>query len=295
MDIHKPSAPGLPGVSLEIEELRTNGFTVLRGVVDLAVLPEARQRLDAVYNQQVAEIGASVLAQTGEDNQARCPLSYDGFFLRFATIPQLTDLAHGMIGGQYVVLHLQNGIINRPHQAHHQRHWHRDLPYQEFVSTRPLAISALVCLDAFTAETGCTHVLPGSHRVETIPSEPYIQRHEYPVTADPGDAIVFDSMLFHRAGDNRSSQIRRGINHVYSVPLIRQQIELAGCLDMADDIYRDEAVHRLLALGMPIPRSVREFRQYRAARAGIHLDDRDASGPGPAPAATRPAGPQSSR
>jgi ectoine hydroxylase-related dioxygenase (phytanoyl-CoA dioxygenase family) len=268
-DTHTTELSALP---LRIEELKHRGFSVLTGAVAPPVLAEARERLGAVYEQQVRETGASLLAQINEQDLARCPLAYDPFFLRFANHSEVTRVAHTLIGGQYVLLHLQNGIINRPAQKHHQTHWHRDLPYQEFVSSRPLAISALFCIDDFTVETGCTYVLPASHRAETFPSAAYVDAHEYPVEAPAGSVILFDAMLFHRAGVNSSARVRRGLNHVYSTPIVRQQIEFAGDLDWSHPFFQEEAVRLLLGYNVRLPRSAREFRRQRAARLGVALE-----------------------
>jgi len=85
------------------------------------------------------------------------------------------------------VLNQQNGVINPPHsERYNQGAWHRDLPYQHFVSSRPLAINALFCLDQFTIENGATKVLPASHRQEAFPSDDFVQSQATPVTAPAG-------------------------------------------------------------------------------------------------------------
>jgi ectoine hydroxylase-related dioxygenase (phytanoyl-CoA dioxygenase family) len=257
---------------LYIEELENCGFTVLRNVVASSILEHARHRLDSVYERQVAEVGAQVLVHTKEENIARCPLAYDSFFVQFATVPAVIETIHKLLRGKFILLHLQNGIINRPHEPHHQAHWHRDLPYQEFVSTRPLAISALFCIDDFTEETGCTCVLPNSHRVEAMPSEAYTKMHQHPVIAPAGSVILFDAMLFHRAGHNASTRVRRGMNHVYSVPIIRQQIDLARAVESHEVVFQDPAVRLLLGLDAELPGSVRKYREQRAARLGISIE-----------------------
>jgi ectoine hydroxylase-related dioxygenase (phytanoyl-CoA dioxygenase family) len=75
----------------------------------------------------------------------------------------------------YVVLNQQNGVINPPHgQPYSQGKWHRDLPYQHFVSSRPLAVNAFFCLDPFTPGNGATMVLPASYRQESFPSDRFV-------------------------------------------------------------------------------------------------------------------------
>ncbi len=133
--------------------------------------------------------------------------------------------------GDYFILHLQNGIINTPKEEHHQSKWHRDLPYQNFIISKPLAISALYCIDDFTSETGCTHVIPFTHKLEFMPSLEYITANNVMVLAKAGSVILFDAMLFHKAGHNSSETIRRGINNVYISPILKQQIDIPKMLN----------------------------------------------------------------
>ena len=41
---------------------------------------------------------------------------------------------------------------------------------------------------------------------------------------------MFDSMLFHRAGSNRSGRPRRGVNHVYGLPFLKPPISFPRAL-----------------------------------------------------------------
>jgi ectoine hydroxylase-related dioxygenase (phytanoyl-CoA dioxygenase family) len=249
-----------------LERLRINGFSIVPEVLTAAELEECRKRLDEVYDLQVREFGVDRLSAIKENDLARSPLSYDPFFLDIALKESILDIAHAAIGGGYVLLHLQNGIINRPDKKHHQSSWHRDLPYQEFVSSKPLAVGALFCIDQFTKENGCTNVLPFSHREEKFPSESFVAQNELAVEAPAGSVILFDAMLFHRAGQNRSNRIRRGINHVYSIPIIKPQIELSGLPHVKARADLDPLAGKILGVGQTVPASVVEFRERRLSR-----------------------------
>ena len=120
--------------------------------------------------------GVSQLRAINDANIVRCPLAQDEFFLEVATHPRLVALANELLG-DYVIVQQQNGVINPANDDNYQAGWHRDLPHQHFVCSKPLAVSALVCLDPFTEETGGTYVLPASHLNEIFPSEEYVQAH----------------------------------------------------------------------------------------------------------------------
>ncbi|MCS7085678.1 MAG: phytanoyl-CoA dioxygenase family protein, partial [Bacteroidia bacterium] len=239
------------------------GYTVLNEILDESFLAEARRRLDRVYDLQKSSFGEGNLDKINEKNMARAPLVYDDWFLDIATNETVINLVREFLG-EYFILHLQNGIINTPDEVHHQTSWHRDLPYQNFVISQPIAISALFCIDEFNEQTGGTFVLPYTHKVDYFPSLEYVEKHQVQVIAPAGSVIVFDSMLFHRAGANRSQTIRRAINNVYVTPILKQQINITQCFPNPDRL--DGWTRRFLGFDSDVPSSVDQWRQIRMSR-----------------------------
>jgi ectoine hydroxylase-related dioxygenase (phytanoyl-CoA dioxygenase family) len=247
-----------------LTELRRQGYTVLPDLLSATQLTEARERLDRVYAEQEKEFGRDALAAIHELHVARLPLAYDDWFLALANHPAVLDLVRQCLGS-FVVLHLQNGILNMPGQVHHQSAWHRDLPYQEWTISKPLALSALFCLDPFTLETGSTHVLPYSHKFESLPPMDHVERHAAIAAAAAGSVIIFDCMLFHRAGHNTSASIRRGVNHVYSIPLLNMQIDIPRTLQGKHS--DQDSLAQLLGYSSQVPATVLEWRRARQGRS----------------------------
>ena len=87
------------------------------------------------------------------------------------------------------------------------------------------------------------------------------------VNAKAGSVILFDSMLFHRAGYNCTNNfIRRGINNVFVKPILNQQIDIPRCLRGK---YSNEAYFEmLLGYKNQIPESVIEYRERRLYKKG---------------------------
>lgn len=250
-----------------VEEVRISGFTLLKDVLTGSELDACRQKLDALYQTQIAEVGSEdALHVINDAFTVRCPLAYDDFFIGISAKRPVLDVVGKLLGDYYIIM-LQNGLLNVPAEGNQQNagQWHRDLNYQHFVSSRPLSISALVCVDRFSAASGGTAVLAGSHKHEPFPSESYVRAHETVIEAEPGSVLVFDSMLFHRGGLNVTDAPRRAINHMYTLPLLRQQISVPAMLGgrHSDDPF----LRRFLGYEIETPPSVAEFRQERIARA----------------------------
>ena len=210
-------------IEAAVEELRLLGYAVVMSGLSDERIAVLRERTDAVYEKQVSEVGGEDRLRAMNDaNIARGLCGYDPIFLEAAMVKPLQDVCLALFG-EYFILMSQNGIINVPGTNHYQFTWHRDLNYQHYVSSRPLSLSALICLDPFTRETGGTYVLPATHKTEAFPSETFVRRHQTVVEAPPGAIILFDSMLYHRTGANISKQVRRGLNHIITLPFLKQQ------------------------------------------------------------------------
>jgi ectoine hydroxylase-related dioxygenase (phytanoyl-CoA dioxygenase family) len=247
-----------------IEWIRLSGFSVVPGGCTAEEIEYIARRIDTLLAEQAARAGSiDALAQIGEHETLRCCLAHDDAFVRLASNEHVLAICRQLLG-DYIVLTQQNAIANPPGRDHHQTACHRDLPYQHFVSSRPLAISALFCVDPFTRENGATVVLPGTHRIEHFPSDNVAREIERPVEAPAGSFLVFDSMLFHRAGYNTSASVRRAVNHVYALPFIGQQISMPDVLK--GRYAEDPALRRLFGYDTRPAPSVDDWWARRRAR-----------------------------
>ena len=250
-------------VARHVEEIMVRGYTIIPDVLSTIELSVWRDRIDTVYARQEDEFGRSDLEAIQELDVCRAPLLYDFEFVKLATLSRIIEVVRSFLG-DWFILNLQNAIINRPGTCHHQSSWHRDLPYQNYVISKPLAINALLAIDEFSPETGGTHVVPFTHKTEVLPSDFYIDNNRVIAKAPAGSAIVFDSMLFHRAGVNRSQIIRRAVNHLYTTPIIKQQYDFPRALGKPEQLDPDLA--RLLGYTSQVSLDDKAWRSGRVAR-----------------------------
>jgi ectoine hydroxylase-related dioxygenase (phytanoyl-CoA dioxygenase family) len=253
-------------IAYACESIRHLGYGVIDGGFEpkwLAALSDAFER--ARQRHAGEHGGPQALKAIDEHNTIRLPLAYEPMFLELAANGNILEICKQLIPG-YVVLNQQNGVINPPRaERYNQGAWHRDLPYQHFVSSRPLALNALFCLDPFTVENGATRVLPASHRQEAFPSDRFVETEAATITANAGSFIILDCMMFHSGGVNVTDRPRRAVNHVYSIPLLRQQIDLPEAL--GENFTTDGELRKLLGYDVRTPRSVAAYFAGRAKKS----------------------------
>lgn len=251
-------------VSKYVEEITIKGFTIIPDLFSAKELIIWREKIDEIYNTQEKEFGHEHLISIHELDLCRAPLLYDFDFINLASHPIIIKIVKEILG-EWFILNLQNAIINKPDKHHHQTSWHRDLPYQNYVISRPLAVNALLAIDEFTPETGGTHLVPFTHKTEVLPSDTYIKNNLLNVSAPAGSAIIFDSMLFHRAGTNNSKIIRRAVNHLYTTPMIKQQYDFPRSLS-SKQTELSPFVERLLGFTSQVYLDDKSWRKARASR-----------------------------
>lgn len=249
------------------EEVRVRGWSVVRSGLSSEQLDDLRERLDTIRLRQREQVGAAALATMGEDAFIRLPLAHDSAFLELARHPEVLAVMERIFDG-YFILMLQNGVWNDPEAD--QRYllsYHRDLPYQHLVTSRPIAVNAMFCLDEFSPRSGGTVVLPGSNRIESFPSDAYIAANEMQLSAPAGSFVLFDAMLYHRAGRNHGERVRRGVNMVYSLAFLKQQISLPDALGPGP--ASDPQLRQLLGYESAPSKDLGAWYAARRARFGL--------------------------
>jgi hypothetical protein len=245
------------------EQVRRLGYAILDSGFSSNELSKLSDAFNKTRTDYVQTYGEARLRSANEFHTVRAPLTHgDPLFMRLATNQNLMTVLGKLIVGK-CILNQQNGVINPPGETYNQGAWHRDLPYQHYVSSSPLAVNALFCVDEFTLENGSTFVLPATHKAASYPSESYIKREALQVTAQAGQYILLDCMLFHGGGFNRTNKERRAVNHVYTIPYFKQQIKLAGNID-AERLTPAE--QEILGLSYQEPLSIEQYISTREKR-----------------------------
>lgn len=250
------------------EQLRRLGYAILDAGYSAEQLREISAKFDNVRGQYISNWGESRLKSLNEFHTIRALLTQgESIFVELATNKNLIAVLQKIIVGAFI-LNQQNGVINPPGEEYSQGAWHRDLPYQHFVSSSPLAVNALYCVDDFNFDNGSTFVLPASHKSEAFPSENYLHRNAIQVKAKAGQFIVLDCMIFHSGGFNQSTKERRAINHLFNIPYFKQQINLSQNM-CADNLTLE--TQQLLGFNLQETESISEYLNSRLKKLSIRV------------------------
>jgi ectoine hydroxylase-related dioxygenase (phytanoyl-CoA dioxygenase family) len=250
-----------------LEDLAFRGYSVVENVLTRDECAEWAGKLDRLNAAQVATYGAERLALLNEGGTIRGAMYDDCGFLELVRHASTWPVVERVLGPT-AVLHLQNGIVVEPRAEHHQAAFHRDFA-KDFIAEKPLSVNALFAIDDFTAESGGTWWVPHTHRMSVFPTARYLEANAVQVDVGAGSVVFFDSMLIHRAGENRSAAPRRAVNHQYTRPFVKQQMDYP--MLMRDRVDPESALAQTLGFWSVPPRSVAEFRvdpELRTYRRG---------------------------
>ena len=216
---------------LHIEELLKKGFTIIENAVDLKVIDEIREELEvALEKQNIGRVNLPEISSS-ENSIVRASLLFSDNLRGLVTNDNVLEIVSSFLSTDVFQLQLQNANKVESEQGHFQANWHRDLPYQHWTSSRPISCNVFYPIDDFTEENGATLLLPYSQHFPDFPSKEFAEKYSVSAIAARGSAIIFDSMLYHRAGRNRSNSSRWGVNNVYTQPFLKQQIDLTDSMN----------------------------------------------------------------
>ena len=253
-------------IDVLVEEIRLLGYTSLASGLSETELDTLSGVFDAAEQRYQADAAEKSLdlAAIGERDTIRVLPAMAPEFWQVVFNERLHRLL-GQCLGDYYILNQANGLINRANASRYsQAAYHRDLPYQHFVSSRPIAINALFAMDEFTIENGATRVIPASHTREPFPSDDTVRRLEKQVTVPRGTFIVLDCMIYHAGSTNFSANTRRAVNHVFTIPMLRQQIHFPSVIGYDRDL--SDWQRKVLGFGLDEYRSVDEWLAARSSK-----------------------------
>ncbi len=213
-----PVDPAL--VEFHQTELRGQGYTVFRDLIDPTSLAAMRQAIDRRIAEQRDIPNQQVISNQQVLHGVNL-VTWDTAFAATAAHPLLLATMEGLLGDDCILSSCNLGA-RLPGCAAQGLHrdtniWGSSMPFMTF----PIGIQTAWCIDDFTLENGATRVVPGSHNdPASVGSGSGIQ-----VAAPAGSVIAFDCQAFHAGEANRSPALRRGVLTLYIRSWLKPQTD----------------------------------------------------------------------
>jgi ectoine hydroxylase-related dioxygenase (phytanoyl-CoA dioxygenase family) len=260
-------------LSFVLDALRYYGCVVVTDVLTSELQQRTRLAMYETQARIVGDLGQERLDRAGELGVLRLACLYDQLFLDLLTLPEMLAVVDSVVS-ETAILHLQNGFILPSRLAStsesFQHTFHRDFP--RMLNGYVASVNAMLTLDDFTVSNGGTLVACGTHQRVERPDDAYLEAVALPIECSAGAMIVFDSTLWHAAGQNRSGQDRLAINHMFTRSFIKQQIDYARALGDETVLAQPPRVQQLLGWYTRVVTSLDEYyrpseeRLYRAGQ-----------------------------
>lgn len=219
-------------IETAIQEIRTRGYTLVPDFL-------GGGRLDRVRAALARELGAYLGRNNFEGHATEriyTLVARDPVFREIIEDDRVMALCDAFLEPNYL---LTGSLAICIHPGETPQPWHNDDAFYPLPRPRPMvSLSTIVAVDDFTAENGCTEIIPGSHlwsdaeiggdyRDGDRESDPDFAARmagkSIPVEMPAGSCVVFAGNLLHRGGANHSPAPRRAFSIQYCQPWARTQ------------------------------------------------------------------------
>lgn len=207
------------------QQFETIGYFVLENlftIEEMNALSADIERYQSQHEEQLQEVGTQGISRAKEISFTSHLAEQYEAIRAFCTRPEFVAITTQLLGPD-TDLYWNQSVFKGP-EGDKQFPWHQDDGYTP-VTPSPYLTLWLALNDA-TLENGCISVLPGSHRRGLVPhvSTPLgLSCHSLddpdqgvPVPVTAGSIAVFQSLMMHKSGVNRSKGMRKAYIIQYS-------------------------------------------------------------------------------
>lgn len=242
-----------PDLAAQLEEIAENGFTIARNVVGQGETSELKKALRRAIDEDLD-------AWRGQEYvNANMVLNLMGRGTPFIRLLE-NDVLHAFLSpilGDTCILYAYTSSSMPPGGTNYSRRIHVDCP--RIIPGYVTNVGITLALDDFTDENGAMALLPGSHKVETAPTESEFDSGAVSAYPRAGDAIVFNARTWHRGGVNRTATYRHAVTINVCRSYMRQQFDFPRLVKPDIVEMLGERGRRFLGFNVRMPVSLEEY------------------------------------
>lgn len=244
-----------------IIELKEQGYTIIRNLVDENWLDLLRDALDKAFiEHRKTQLNNHNDIQT--NGVALHALLSNPIFIKFLEEIQSKKffefLSESFFNGKCIINSF-SGLDNLPNQPNFSAIVHRDLRF--YSGDFPIMLNCLLMVDDFTIENGATYLLPYSHLDEQKPSDEEFFQNAIQAVGKKGDMIVFNANVWHSSAPNITQDHRRAIPITVSKSFMKQLLDYPRAIGYNRIDEFSFELQQLLGYHSRVPASLDEWYQ----------------------------------
>ena len=203
------------GLTLEIDGLQVfpNSFNQEELKVMTVKLDDTLQKYEDIKEKKKVNLGLKGIIHH--------PLLFDDYFVYLLSLTNIREYIKNWFRGRFI-LNTYGGIINSDESGEYVHQIHSDTRF--YAGEYRLFLNLLIAIDNFTVENGATKILI-KRGLPKKPDEQYFNEHATDLLLNAGDIVLFDSNLWHRAGQNITKHPRRCLTMTFARPWIKPQFD----------------------------------------------------------------------
>jgi ectoine hydroxylase-related dioxygenase (phytanoyl-CoA dioxygenase family) len=250
-----------------VEAIRTQGYAVIPDVLDPGLVADLAVASDRLQAADAERFGPEFLHRIGQTGFIVNVGDRDPAFTRLLGDRPAQPVVDAVLG-QDTFLYLFQGVIVPPGGGlgAFPWKWHCDLFHvTQDVRDRSFVpgLNCLYYLDDVDAENGATWVLPATQGLPDsevpVADADYTAQAATQVTAASGSVIIFNPLLWHCAGHNRTNRPRRAVKMLFVWSWMMPQMDYARSIRPEILQRLDQQGRRIVGCDTRVPRSFEEL------------------------------------
>jgi ectoine hydroxylase-related dioxygenase (phytanoyl-CoA dioxygenase family) len=240
------------------DRMNTKGWIIFDNYLDPSFVNELIHDLEAAYKVcRDIQLKNGIAAET-EGTVHHLIGMGDSFFEFLDRLEPLIPYLELYFQGKFILNSFGGNILLAGKS--YANNIHRDI--RSFSGNLPLMLNMMVMLDDFTAENGATYLMGGSHVSwpEKPPEEIFYKQAERAI-GPAGSIVLFNSNLWHAAGENKTNRPRRLLTPMFSKPFMKQQCDYPRIVGYEKGENLSELRRQLVGFNSRVPASLEEWYQ----------------------------------
>lgn len=266
---------GRTAVTLDVDsavaDIATQGYVIVPDVLDSGLVADLITACERLRAEDAEQFGAEYLHRIGQEGFVVNVGDRDPAFFRLLAERPVQAVVDAVLGTE-AFLYLFQGVLvpQGGGMGAYPWKWHCDLFHVTQDVSAPSFVPGLNCLfyiDDVNSENGATWVIPATHGLSNddvpITDSGYIAETAVQVEATAGSVIIFNPLLWHCAGHNRTPVPRRAVKMLYVRSWMMPQMDYARSIRAQLLNRLDDEGRRIVGCTSRVPRSFEDLAAIR--------------------------------